>query len=92
MDLGLIDLQHLYVSGDGSKLRTWANPNGRKHCTCDNTGKPPDEWRNGERYCRDPAARWGYDSYHDCWVYGHTYFDDRKIKSAQAMGILCGLG
>jgi hypothetical protein len=71
--LGLIDVEHLYVSGDGSKLRTWANPNGRKHCTCDNKGKKPAEWCHCERDYRDPAARWGYDSYHDCWVYGHTY-------------------
>jgi hypothetical protein len=75
MDLGLIDLHHLCVSGDGSKLRTWANPNGRKHCKCDNKGKKPDEWCNCERYYRDPAARWGYDSSHDCWVYGHTYYE-----------------
>jgi hypothetical protein len=63
------------VSGDGSKLRTWANSNGRKHCKCDNKGKKPAEWCHCERYDRDPAARWGYDSYHDCWVYGHTYYE-----------------
>ncbi len=75
IDLGLIDLHHLCVSGDGSKLRTWANPHGRKHCQCDNKGKQPDEWCDCERYYRDPTARWGYDSYHDCWVYGHTYYE-----------------
>ena len=75
IDLGLIDLQHLCVAGDGSKLHTWANAHGRKHCQCDNHGKKPDEWCDCERYYRDPAARWGYDSYHDCWVYGHTYYE-----------------
>ena len=60
--LGLIDLQHLCVAGDGSKFRTWANPNGRKQCQCDNKGKPPEEWCNCERYYRDPTARWGYDT------------------------------
>ena len=75
VEFGLIDLQHLYVAGDGSKLRTWANPHGRKHCQCDNKGKKPDAWCHCERYYRDPTARWGYDSYHDCWVYGHTYYE-----------------
>lgn len=73
--LGLIDLKQLFVAGDGSKLRTWANPHGRKRCTCDNKGKKPQEWCDCQRYYRDPAARWGYDSYHDCWVYGHTYYE-----------------
>lgn len=75
IELGLIDLAHLYVAGDSSKLRTWANPHGRKRCACDHKGKPPDEWCDCERYYRDPLARWGYDSYHDCWVYGHTYYE-----------------
>jgi hypothetical protein len=75
IELGLIDLEHLFVSGDGSKLRTWANPNGHKRCKCDNKGKKPAEWCDCERYYRDPLARWGWDSYHECWVYGHTYYE-----------------
>lgn len=75
VQLGLIDLDHLFVSGDGSKLRTWANPHGHKRCACDNKGKKPQEWCDCERYYRDPLARWGYDSYHDCWLYGHTYYE-----------------
>jgi hypothetical protein len=75
IELGLIDLDQLFVAGDSSKLRTWANPNGRKRCSCDNKGKKPEEWCNCERYYRDPQARWGYDSYRDCWVYGHAYYE-----------------
>jgi len=75
IELGLIDLDQLFVAGDSSKLRTWANPNGRKRCSCDNKGKKPEEWCNCERYYHDPQARWGYDSYHDCWVYGHAYYE-----------------
>jgi hypothetical protein len=75
IDLGLIDLEHLYVAGDSTKLRSWANPYGRKRCKCDNKGKKPDQWCDCERYYHDPQARWGYDSYHDCWVYGHTYYE-----------------
>jgi hypothetical protein len=33
-DKGLIDLQQLFVAGDGSKLPTWANPHSRKLCGC----------------------------------------------------------
>jgi hypothetical protein len=75
IDLGLIDLEHLYVAGDSTKLRSWANPYGRKRCKCDNKGKKPDQWCDCQRYYQDPQARWGYDSYHDCWVYGHTYYE-----------------
>jgi hypothetical protein len=75
IELGLIDLEDLFVAGDSSKLRTWANPNGRKRCSCDNKGKKPEEWCHCERYYRDPQARWGYDSYRDCWVYGHAYYE-----------------
>ncbi|NIN65206.1 MAG: hypothetical protein GTO63_11000, partial [Anaerolineae bacterium] len=34
VDLKLIDLHNLYVAGDGTKLPTWANPHGKKLCTC----------------------------------------------------------
>jgi len=75
IELGLINLEQLFVAGDGSKLRTWANPNGRKRCQCDNKGKKGEERCNCLRYYHDPDARWGYDSYHDCWVYGHAYYE-----------------
>lgn len=75
IELGLIDLEHLYVAGDSTKLRTWANANGRKRCQCDNQGKKPEEWCDCHRYYHDPQARWGYDSSRDCWVYGHAYYE-----------------
>jgi hypothetical protein len=75
IELGLIDLQHLFVAGDSTKLRSWANPDGRKRCKCDNKGKKRDQWCDCKRYYHDPQARWGYDAYHDCWVYGHTYYE-----------------
>jgi len=75
IELGLIDLDQLFVAGDSSKLRTWANPHGRKRCRCDNKGKKEEERCNCLRYYHDPDARWGYDSYHDCWVYGHAYYE-----------------
>jgi hypothetical protein len=70
--LQLIDLQHLHVAGDGSKLPTWANPHGKKLCHCDNRGKKRQDRCRCHRAYRDPRALWGWDSYRECWVYGHS--------------------
>jgi hypothetical protein len=72
VELELIDLQQLHVAGDGTKLPTWANPHGKKLCTCDNRGKKPHERCRCHRAYRDPLALWGWDSYHQCWVYGYS--------------------
>lgn len=75
VDLKLIDLDHLYTAGDGSKLSTWANPHGKKLCDCDNRGKTLEERCNCHRAYRDLLALWGWDSYRDCWVYGHSFYE-----------------
>jgi hypothetical protein len=74
-ELDLIDFDHLYAAGDGSKLPTWANPHGKKLCTCDNRGKKPQERCACQRAYRDPLALWGWDSYRQCWVYGHSFYE-----------------
>jgi hypothetical protein len=71
----LIDLQHFFVAGDGSKLPTWANPRGHKLCDCDNRGKRPQERCRCHRAYRDPLALWGWDSYRECWVYGYSFHE-----------------
>jgi hypothetical protein len=73
--LGLLDLNQLYVAGDGAKLPTWANPHGKKLCSCDNRGKAPAEHCHCPRAYRDPLALWGWDSYRQCWVYGHSLYE-----------------
>jgi len=73
--LGLIDTNNLNLSGDGSKFQTYAKSNGKKLCDCDNRGKKPSEWCHCQRRYNDYQARWGYDSYHDCWVYGYTIYE-----------------
>jgi hypothetical protein len=75
VDVGLIDLQQLYVAGDGTKLATWANAHGKKLCKCDNRGKRGAEHCTCQRGYRDPWARWGWDSYRECWVYGHSLYE-----------------
>jgi hypothetical protein len=74
-ELGLIDFDNLYVAGDGSKLPTWANSYGKKLCSCDNRGKKPEERCSCLRAYRDPLALWGWDSYRECWVYGHSFYE-----------------
>lgn len=75
VELGLIDLEHLHVAGDGAKVPTWANAHGKKLCSCDNRGKKPAERCRCHRAYSDPQALWGWDSYRDCWVYGHTAYE-----------------
>jgi hypothetical protein len=75
VELKLIDLDHLHVAGDGSKLPTWANAHGHKRCDCDNRGKNPEDRCRCQRAYRDPLARWGWDSYRECWVYGHSIYE-----------------
>lgn len=75
VELNLIDLNHLHVAGDGTKLPTWANSRGHKRCDCDNRGKKAADHCRCQRAYRDPLARWGWDSYRDCWVYGHNVYE-----------------
>lgn len=75
VELQLIDLNHLYVAGDGTKLSSWANSHGKKLCGCDNRGKPPAQRCDCQRAYRDALARWGWDSYRECWVYGHALYE-----------------
>jgi hypothetical protein len=70
VDLGLIDLNNLYVTGDSSKLSTYANPHGKRLCQC-----PKGTRCNCPRRYQDLLARWGYDSYRECYVYGHNLYE-----------------
>jgi hypothetical protein len=75
VELDLIDLDRLYVAGDGTKLPTWANPHGKKLCDCDNRGKKLADRCTCHRAYRDPLALWGWDSYRECWVYGYSVYE-----------------
>ena len=75
LDLKLIDLDDLHTAGDGSKLPTWANPRGKKLCDCDNRGKKLKDRCHCHRAYHDPLALWGWDSYRECWVYGHSIYE-----------------
>jgi hypothetical protein len=72
---GLIDLNDLHVAGDGTHLRTWANAHGHKLCQCNNRDKPRAEHCDCGRRFHDPLAAWGWDSYRECYVYGHGLYE-----------------
>jgi hypothetical protein len=72
---GLIDLNDLHVAGDGTHLRTWANAQGHKLCTCNNRDKLHAEHCDCLRRFHDPLASWGWDSYRECYVYGHSLYE-----------------
>ena len=72
---GLLDLNLLHLAGDGTHLRTWANSHGHKLCACQNRTKPRAEHCTCPRRFHDPSASWGWDSYRECYVYGHGLYE-----------------
>jgi hypothetical protein len=70
------DTNAITVSGDGSPLPTGASPYGKPACNSCNC------YENGiynchchcARYYSDTTADWGYDSYRECYYFGHTYY------------------
>jgi|GEM_PF-1367842 len=65
------DLNRMVICGDGSALYTGASSSGKPNCKC----REQRIYRcDCDRYYRDPTADWGYDSYHECYYFGHTYY------------------
>jgi hypothetical protein len=67
----LADVSKLIVSGDGSSLRTAASSAGKPTCNCRKEGRYNCKC---DRLYSDPTADWGYDSYRDCYYFGHTFY------------------
>jgi hypothetical protein len=65
------DTNALKVSGDGSALVTGASPNGKRICNCREEGIYNCDC---PRYYSDTTADWGYDSYRDCYYFGHNLY------------------
>jgi hypothetical protein len=65
------NLESMTVSGDGSALPTGASPNGKPACKCHENGIYKCEH---DRYYSDHTANWGYDSYRDCYYFGHSFY------------------
>lgn len=65
------DTNALKVSGDGSALVTGASPHGKRVCKCREEGIYNCDC---PRYYCDATADWGYDSYRDCYYFGHNLY------------------
>jgi hypothetical protein len=65
------DTSKLYLCGDGSALPSGANPNGKPSCDCHKSGIYK---CNHDRFYSDATANWGYDSYRECYYFGHSYY------------------
>lgn len=67
----LLDLKHLNISADGSKLKAHSNPHGKKVCNCQGDSSHHCECK---RFYNANEASWGYDSYRDCYVFGYNLY------------------
>ncbi len=65
------DTESLDICGDGSPLSTGASSSGKPVCNCRKEGVYNCDC--ARRYS-DAKADWGYDSYRDCYYFGHTYY------------------
>jgi hypothetical protein len=71
MESGLIPLENLTVSGDGTAVHTHANPRGHR---CKNAPVSDGDTDTSPRHFSDPDASWGWDSDLDKYYYGYTLF------------------
>ncbi len=61
----------LTVAGDGTCINSGASPSGSKQCSCKQAGIYNCQC---PRSYADPYARFGWDSYHERYYYGHTAY------------------
>jgi len=65
------DTSKLNLCGDGSALPSGANHYGKPSCECHKNGIYK---CNHDRFYSDATANWGYDSYRECYYFGHSYY------------------
>ena len=70
---GLIPLDNLTVSGDGTAVASHASHRGKRQKSC---GSPDNCRFHGScpRHYSDPDAEWGWDSHEKKWYFGHTLY------------------
>ena len=72
-ELGLLSSsQAIDLAGDGTKFKTGASDVGRKLCDCHKQGIYRCQC---PRLYTDRFASWGWDSYRECYVYGHAFYE-----------------
>jgi hypothetical protein len=65
------DLNKLIIVGDGAALPTGVSWQGVATCDCSKQGIYSCDH---DRLYRDHTANWGYDSYRECFYFGHCYY------------------
>jgi len=65
------DTRNLAVSGDGTCILSGDSGWGSKQCCCRKRGIFNCDC---PRHFSDPYARFGWDSYHGCYFYGHSEY------------------
>ena len=81
--------QKLTIAGDGSSLVSGANPNGKPTCNCRKQGIFSCDH---DRFYTDPTANWGYDSYRECYYFGHTFYQYVVSTEGHDLPIHVGMG
>jgi hypothetical protein len=72
-ELGLLSSSEaIDLAGDGTKFKTGARAVGRKLCDCHKQGIYRCQC---PRLYTDRFASWGWDSYRECYLYGHAFYE-----------------
>ena len=66
-----MDLKHLNISADGTKLKAHSNSYGKKICKCQSQETSHCDCK---RFYNAKDASLGYDSYRDCYVFGYNLY------------------
>jgi hypothetical protein len=83
------DPNHLILAGDGSSLPSGSSPVGRPTCQCRKNGI----YRcDCPRLYSDLTADWGWDSYHECYFFGHTYYQHLVSTSGHDLPVHLTIG
>lgn len=78
--LGVLgDINNIFVSADGTHIKTGASSYGRKVCKCPKfivqNGKKVFNHCDCPRRFSDHFASWGWDSYREQYIYGYTFYE-----------------
>jgi DDE family transposase len=88
-ELGLLSASEaIDLAGDGTKFKTGARAAGRKLCDCRKLGIYRCEC---PRLYTDRFATWGWDSYRECFVYGHAFYELTAASSPHDLPIFIHL-
>jgi hypothetical protein len=71
VEQGLLNLENLIVSGDGSILESNASSQGKPTCSCRLEGNYNCQH---DRFYSSPTAQWCYDAHKDCFIFGDRYY------------------